>query len=109
MKRLAYRARMRRRYLFSRWPIANLLNRSPRTCWCDLVDWSLGDRNMNLLRCTEDNSAALWTNSTPRCRSEAAERGTCYCGKFRTAEAERAFNLSPGFLVEPNEPEARSL
>jgi hypothetical protein len=32
---------------------------------------------------------------------DVARTGTCYCGKFRTAAAEREYGLGPGFVVAP--------
>lgn len=69
----ALKLRRRARYWFSRWPIANALNKSRRTCWADLCSWaayggSLRERDV----------------SSARCRQESVEHQhrTCYCGKW---------------------------
>lgn len=49
--------------------IAELLNRSPRTCWTNLVCWV--EYGHPLLDCRIDDA----------CRSHAAVCGRCYCGK----------------------------
>jgi len=62
----------------TRWRIAFLLNRFRSTCWAELVEYGLGhDRGYRTLR------KAVGGNRS--CRRDAAETGTCYCGKVATA------------------------
>lgn len=81
-----------------RWHVAELLNRSERTCWVDLVDWALPDQDTPWWR--------YWLGRFPRhyggmdgerwrvrdvigdpsrCRAERDDPTVCacYCGKFR--------------------------
>lgn len=73
----------RLRWLFSKWSIAEALNRLRRICWADMVDWALykktGDPD-------EDESYMFRyrISGGEHCRLESAdpETRTCYCGKF---------------------------
>jgi hypothetical protein len=63
-----------------RWWLAAQLDRLPGQCWADLVSWALawdaGDKR------------SPWSPQGAMCRSDAAETGTCYCGKLRRAAGE---------------------
>ena len=75
MSGLPVSTKQRLRYWFSRWPVAGLLDRSPRTCWANLVSWALdGGRDHR------DSIA-----SGAHCQAESAVHRDkrCYCGKFR--------------------------
>ena len=95
-----------------RWNIADQLNRFPGTCWADLVSWvSPGRRRRSerqrFIRTRRDGQTAglLRMVGTGDCRADAARTGTCYCGKFRTAEAQVQCDLRPGpsrFMVVAN-------
>ena len=78
-----FRVRTQARYWFSKWPLANALNRLKRTCWSDLVDWAL---HKNGEYRDEDESYRLRyrLSGGERCRAESADPDTrsCYCGKF---------------------------
>ena len=75
--------KQRIRYWKSKWPLANLLNRSSRTCWSDLVTWALhektGDPSYDEGRLLLDS-----ISGGSRCReeSETHRDHSCYCGKF---------------------------
>lgn len=80
---LRYRARIKARYLFSKWPIADALNRLQRTCWADLVTWALHERSGDkdedeYQRLRNKVSGGEW------CRNESTTHPdrSCYCGKF---------------------------
>lgn len=94
--RVAYRLKSKARYWFSKWPIAAAFNRSPRTCWCDLVDWALhkptGDRDYD-----EQNRLRNSLSGGERCRkeSETHQDRSCYCGKFTNGCLTRP-NQTPG-------------
>lgn len=70
-----------------RWKIANLLDRSKRVCWSDLVDWAAFGLS-SLRREIEDGAG--------KCRAEARKCGECYCGKFRLPEMD-AHRVGRGF------------
>lgn len=60
-----------------RWPVAYAVDRLPGSCWTSAVSWALGG---------DDPDGYPWWQpyrSARTCRSEAAEIGCCYCGKFR--------------------------
>jgi hypothetical protein len=72
-----------------RWRVAHLMDKLPRQCWSDLVEWAL--------RRHEDDPDTWWWDlrrrvplrrQTDGCLSDAARSGTCYCAKVRTAEAD---------------------
>jgi hypothetical protein len=86
------RARPRLRYYCSRWPVAGLLDKSGRTCWGDLATWALGSDSLR---------DVLASNGGQRCRLEALELGSCYCGKFRTALVEAEARAHPGTGLQP--------
>jgi len=74
------------RWWFSKWPWAELLNRSERTCWCDLVTWAMhkrtGDRDEDRY-----NSLRYSVSGGRSCRERTANppheaERACYCGKF---------------------------
>lgn len=69
-------ARPKLRYWASvRWPIADLLNRSPRHCWSNLVDWALG--------WSQDSSPFVGGGDSCRAESLIHRDACCYCGKFK--------------------------
>lgn len=74
MRAIAFRAKARARWLLSRWPAAEVLNRSERTCWANLVTWAL-DGGMD---------ARHEVSRGPECQAEsvAHKDHACYCGKF---------------------------
>jgi len=57
-----------------RWQIATWLDRLPGQCWTDLVIW-VAARQWR----------TPWSPQGAMCRSSAAARGACYCGKLRQA------------------------
>ena len=68
-----------------RWDIVHLLNRSARTCWCDLVDAALSANDSDPC----DSALPLGSESLEcRTRCQWKDHGTeghecaCYCGKF---------------------------
>jgi hypothetical protein len=67
-----------RKHLPPRWWIITQLNRLPGQCWSNLVSWAL-DRDRG--------KRSPWSPVDSVCRSDAAQNGTCYCGKLR-ADAE---------------------
>ena len=68
-----------------RWDVVHLLNRSARTCWCDLVDAALSDNEPDPC-----DSALPLGSASLECRTHCkwTDHGTeghecaCYCGKF---------------------------
>jgi hypothetical protein len=66
----------------SRWWIATQMDRLPGQCWADLVSWALSWDG--------GEKRALWSPQGAMCRRDAAECGTCYCGKLRDERAENA-------------------
>ena len=64
-----------------RWRLADLLNRSKRTCWSDLVGWVQRDAYER----REGSYTLRSTFSGKRCRTGPDFRrcGSCYCGKFQ--------------------------
>ena len=68
-----------------RWSIVDALNRSARTCWCDLVDAALSDTEPDPC-----DSALPLGSASLECRTRCGwkDHGTeghecsCYCGKF---------------------------
>lgn len=62
-----------------RWWIADQLNRLPGQCWADLVSWALSWPG--------GEKRPLWSPAGDACRQDAAECGTCYCGKLRAGGA----------------------
>jgi hypothetical protein len=96
-----------------RWRIANWLNKSPKYCWCDLVDWVLKYKDVDpgeeqyLFWPAKNFSPLIATlfrrgRQDTRCSLAAAKQGGCYCLKFHTMQAER---LHPhlngkGFIVK---------
>lgn len=62
------------RWLFSRWSVATVLDRSSRTCWANLVSWAL-----------DGGKDARREIGVGYCRSESITHPdrSCYCGKFR--------------------------
>ncbi len=89
-----------RMLLLTRWGLADLLNRSDRTCWSSLVDWAM-DRRPD----SGNGSEAPWFGPTyggdeprrlrntfdaDRCKAERDDPrlGGCYCGKFRRSDEE---------------------
>lgn len=89
VNRLRNAARIRARYWTSRFPLAEMLNRSDRHCWADLVPWALG---WDKFRDLPDR-----LNGSESCRLDAAKTGSCYCAKFATPEfvAEARANGAP--------------
>lgn len=83
LKGLHYRAKRRARWLMTRWPLAEVLNRLPRTCWADLVSWAMhkstGDKYENA-----EYSLRNSVGGGSKCQAESAVHRdkTCYCGKF---------------------------
>lgn len=77
------RAKRRLRWLFSKWSLAELFNKSKRTCWADLVDWAL---HKNGEYPDEDESYMLRyrVSGGKRCLKDSTdlEMRSCYCGKF---------------------------
>lgn len=64
-----------------RWRLADLLNRSQRTCWANLVDWAMRDdydrqHREYTLRSTFSADSCKTGPDFDRC-------GSCYCGKFQ--------------------------
>ena len=55
-----------------RWWIAYKLNKLPGQCWADLVGWALGGKF---------EAWHPWRPVNYMCRMDAAETGSCYCGK----------------------------
>lgn len=81
-----------------RWHIATILDKLPSFCWADLVGWVQNeDRGEHKLR-----EARNWSCTRP---DIGLHCGTCYCGKRRTPEADRAMHANtgaaPGVLVDP--------
>jgi hypothetical protein len=74
-------ARSRKKSERLRWWIADVLNRSKRTCWADLVTWALDGRNI------EGGRLPQPFRSAAQCAAEAKTCGGCYCGKFRDLTA----------------------
>jgi hypothetical protein len=62
---------MSNRRIRLKWRVAYALNRSPVTCWANLVGWCDGQRGL-----TETRIDSV-------CRSDAAHNGSCYCGKIQ--------------------------
>jgi len=89
-----------------RWRIADLLNRLPRVCWADLVDWALQSKppteQQRLIRTSRDGETygILRMTGSRVCRRDAARTGTCYCGKFCTAAAQIQCGLDSSIVVE---------
>ena len=73
-----------------RWHLADLLNRSRRFCWADLVTWVMrtheGEEGYRLRDAT---------NAPRRCGqgSDYERNGCCYCGKFMTDELRKKVGL----------------
>lgn len=72
-----------------RWRVAQIMDKLPRQCWSDLVEWAL--------RRHEDDPDTPWNDlvrrapfrrQTDGCREDALRNGSCYCAKVRTAEAD---------------------
>jgi hypothetical protein len=61
-----------------RWRLADLLNRSKRTCWASIVMWAQRDRK-------RDENGISTVFDGPQCalEGETHRDSTCYCGKFR--------------------------
>lgn len=78
-----YRLRIKARYWFSKWPIADALNHLQRTCWSDLVTWALHERSNDRDE-NEYHRLRSQLSGGERCREESIEHPdhTCYCGKF---------------------------
>lgn len=78
-----------------RWRIAELCNRSARTCWVDLVDWTFYEPENDP---DEDREHKLRysLHGGARCQAKSAIKTMCYCGKFvngcsgKAADAERS-------------------
>lgn len=70
---------MKKLWATTRWRIAYLLDRSPRTCWADLVSWVQDGRD------GKDYSTGYLSNQGASCRAESLDHRDheCYCGKFR--------------------------
>src|SRR4051794_34872613 len=81
-----------------RWQVAEFLNRSPWTCWSDLVEWALPDPDAPSWRSWLGRFPRLYdgmdgerrrlrdiTGRTDSCRAQRDDPalGCCYCGKFR--------------------------
>jgi hypothetical protein len=81
-----------------RWHVAELLNRSERACWVNLVDWALPDQDMPTWRYWlgrfprhsramdgERYTSRAIVGDTSSCRAERDDPTLtcCYCGKFR--------------------------
>lgn len=76
MKRTRYKTRIWLRWILSRWPWAELMNRSDKHCWADLCSFGCGHRSLR---------ESLGGGSY--CKAEAdAPMGACYCGKFASPE-----------------------
>lgn len=63
-----------------RWKVASIVNRLPRTCWANLVQWALADRGQKLvdLSGNQEDVRQGWL-----CRRDAETSGVCYCGKLQ--------------------------
>ncbi|HJR88949.1 MAG TPA: hypothetical protein VJ782_02185 [Aeromicrobium sp.] len=109
MKYKNSRLHIKLRYWFSRWPLANQLNRLSWMCWCDLVDWALAgrkprdERQRLVLDDGGDRYRVLNRTSADGCRIDAAAQGVCYCGKFRTLAAQEQYGMGPGIVVEASD------
>lgn len=55
-----------------RWKIANALNRLPKTCWVNLVEWAQSERRIWDLR---------GVNQEWLCDKDFESNSSCYCGK----------------------------
>lgn len=73
----------------TRFRIADLLNKLPRTAWCNLCDWALeGDPERYRERVTEDGEPPNRLRSafdSDYCRKRSfdfAGNQQCYCGKY---------------------------
>lgn len=80
---LRYKVRIKARYWFSKWPLADALNRLQRTCWADLVTWALRKRSGD----TDEDEYQRLRNKVSGgewCRKESITHRdrSCYCGKF---------------------------
>lgn len=76
-------------------PIATWLDRSPRTCWADLVMWMLNYKDIR--DCVPQLNT--WAGSlVADCRRDARVQGACYCGKFvnRRHADEYGIAITPG-------------
>lgn len=72
-----------------RWAIVNWLNKSPRRCWCDLVDDALASREDDPC---DVHIPMLRPGPEPYCARECrfmhsehsgSHACACYCGKFQ--------------------------
>jgi len=106
---------MSRKPIVPRWTVADLLNRLPWVCWADIVDWALQathapsrNSSQRLMRTSRDGETdgLLRMNGSRRCRDDAAQTGTCYCGKFCTRAAQIQYGLTGSIVVEAIEPKS---
>lgn len=95
---LRYRASMKLRYWFSKWPLAGLLNRSVRTCWADLVSWAMYKPTGNVDE-DEFHQLSNLTTGGDQCRRDSLTEGCCYCGKFSWGEP-TGKGETPGAMVD---------
>lgn len=110
------RKRPKLRYYCSRWPVADVANKLPWTCWSSLVDWALGRDDdgpwgWRGLRAVALPAVSSY-NPQSVCYRDAQATGACYCGKVRTESVERAaragtISLLPGGVVVPEERRGR--
>ncbi|NNV07163.1 hypothetical protein ETC03_12310 [Geobacillus sp. MMMUD3] len=65
-----------------RFKIAFLLDKRKDTCWTDLAMWAMGF-DYELRDCIPPKiGGSKWYTGVRRCRQEARQCGSCYCGKF---------------------------
>jgi hypothetical protein len=72
--------RRKARFWFSRWPVAHLLNRSPRFCWSDLAMWANTPRRER--RGGDHRLGYTFTGAHCREESRTHRDQSCWCGKF---------------------------
>jgi hypothetical protein len=67
-----------------RFKIAFLLDKRKDTCWADLVSWAMGISGDYTIRdhIPPKIGGSKWYIGVRRCRQEARQCGSCYCGKF---------------------------
>jgi len=67
-----------------RWKIAFYLNGRKDTCWSDLASWAMELNGDYSLRdyVPPKIGGSKWYTGVRRCRQEARQCGSCYCGKF---------------------------
>lgn len=70
-------ARIKVRYWFSRWPLADWLNRSDKTCWARLCSWAANGELRDLRE---------YLDGGAQCKQDSEHWGACYCCKFASPE-----------------------